>query len=116
MLIFFDLTGNKTPEATKSSSSLRNRSRKKILARVTLVLWFKRITDYQKNYYLSLSQTVETFMDCQHGVTLDDAQSHRCTHGSVHTSTGGADIHNGHIDVTLPATDGHNETAEGPLI
>lgn len=48
MLIFFDLTGNKTPEATKSSSSLRNRSRKKILARVTLVLWFKRITDYQK--------------------------------------------------------------------
>lgn len=55
-------------------------------------------------------------MDCQHGVTLDDAHPHRCTHGRVHTSTGSADVHNGHIDVTLPVTDGHNETAEGDSV
>ena len=40
-------------------------------------------------------------MDGQHVVTLDDAHPDRCTDGSIHTSAGSTDVHDGHIDVAL---------------
>lgn len=53
--------------------------------------------------HLSMSQTVEAVMDRQHVVTLDESHPHGRADGSVHTSTGGANVHDGHIDVALVA-------------
>lgn len=51
--------------------------------------------------YLSLSETIKAIMDSQHVVTLNDAHPDCSTNGSVHTSTGSTDVHDGHIDVAL---------------
>lgn len=51
--------------------------------------------------YLSLCQTIKAIMDSQHGVTLDDAHPDRSTDGSIHTSAGSTDVHDGHVDVAL---------------
>lgn len=54
-----------------------------------------------KPTYLTLSQTIKAIMDSQHGVTLDNAHPDCSADGSIHTSTGSTDVHDGHIDVAL---------------
>lgn len=54
-----------------------------------------------KATYLTLSQTVKAIMDSQHGVTLDNAHPDCRSDGSIHASTGSANVHDGHIDVAL---------------
>lgn len=51
--------------------------------------------------HLSLSQAVEAVVNGQHVVTLDDAHPDGGADSSVHPSAGGADVHDGHIDVAL---------------
>lgn len=51
--------------------------------------------------HLPLSQAVEAVVNGQHVVTLDDAHPHGGSDGSVHPSAGGADVHDGHVDVAL---------------
>lgn len=51
--------------------------------------------------YLSLSQAIKAVMDGQHVVTLDDAHPDCCTDGSIHTSAGSTDVHDGYVDVAL---------------
>lgn len=60
-------------------------------------------TGQETAVHLSMSQTVEAVVDCQHVVTLDESHPHGRADGGVHTSTGGADIHDGYIDVALVA-------------
>lgn len=54
--------------------------------------------------HLSMCQPVKAVMDCQHIVTLDVSHPHSGSNGSIHTSTGGANVHDGYIDVALVAT------------
>lgn len=51
--------------------------------------------------HLSLSQAVEAIVNGQHVVTLDDANPDGGADSSVHPSAGGADVHDGHVDVAL---------------
>lgn len=51
--------------------------------------------------HLSLSQAVEAVVNGQHAVTLDDAHPDGGADGGVHPSAGGADVHDGHVDVAL---------------
>lgn len=51
--------------------------------------------------HLSLSQAVEAVVDGQHVVTLDDAYPDGGADGGIHPSAGGADVHDGHVDVAL---------------
>lgn len=51
--------------------------------------------------HLSLSQAVEAVVNSQHVVTLDDAHPDGGADSSVHPSAGGADVHDGHVDVAL---------------
>lgn len=60
-------------------------------------------TGQETAVHLSVSQTVEAVVDRQHVVTLDESHPHGRADGSVHTSTGGADVHDGYIDVALVA-------------
>lgn len=51
--------------------------------------------------HLSLSQAIEAVVNRQHVVTLDDAHPDGSADSSVHPSAGGADVHDGHVDVAL---------------
>lgn len=51
--------------------------------------------------HLSLGQAIEAVVNRQHVVTLDDAHPDGGADGSVHPSAGGADVHDGHVDVAL---------------
>lgn len=51
--------------------------------------------------HLSLSQTLEAIMHCQHAVALQDANPDCSSHSRIHACTGCTHIQNGHIDVTL---------------
>lgn len=55
-------------------------------------------------------------MDGHHGVTLDDSHSDRGTDRSIHTSTGSANVQDGHIDVTLSVREGEGEIFEEAII
>lgn len=58
--------------------------------------------------HLSLSQAVEAVLNGQHVVTLDDAHPDGGADSSVHPSAGGADVHDGHVDVALVQRLGHS--------
>lgn len=48
-----------------------------------------------------MCQPIEAIMDCQHIVTLDESHPHSRSNRGIHTSTWGADVHDGYIDVAL---------------
>lgn len=54
--------------------------------------------------HLSMCKPIKAVMDRQHIVTLDESHPHSGSNGSIHTSTGGANVHDGYINVALVAT------------
>lgn len=79
------------------SSVIDNKCASVVVVVMELVLMYNKT----KATYLTLSQTVKAIMDSQHGVTLDNAHPDCSADGSIHTSTGSTDVHDGHIDVAL---------------
>lgn len=51
--------------------------------------------------HLSFSQSIKAVINSQHAVTLDDAHPDGGADSGVHPGAGGADVHNGHVDVAL---------------
>ena len=50
---------------------------------------------------LSVSEALEAVVHGQHVVALDDAHPDGGADGRVHTSAGGPDVKDGHVDVAL---------------
>lgn len=85
----------------EGSSVIDNKCASVVVVVMELVVLTFVLYNKTKATYLTLSQTVKAVMDSQHGVTLDNAHPDCSADGSIHTSTGSTDVHDGHIDVAL---------------
>lgn len=56
--------------------------------------------------HLSFSQAVETVMNSEHVVALDDAHPDSGTDSGIHAGARGADVQDGNVDVALVQSGG----------